>query len=64
MPRVKDPVLEFGKVCPTCGLPVPKKCSECGEPLLGYRKQAVTCSDACRIARWRRIHREQKEAEA
>jgi hypothetical protein len=57
--RVSDPVLEFGAICPTCGSPKPRKCSECGVLMIGYRPQAATCSGACRVARHRRLHREE-----
>jgi hypothetical protein len=52
---MRDTVLEFDKVCPTCGNPRPRKCSECGTVMIGFRKQAVTCSGACRVARHRRL---------
>lgn len=59
---IQDPVLEFGKVCSSCGQPLLKKCSECGTPLLGYRKQSLTCSGKCRVARHRRLLKEAAEA--
>ena len=52
---VKDPVQEYDKVCPACGQPRLRKCSECDNLLLGYRKQATTCSGACRVKRHRRL---------
>lgn len=41
--------------CHPCQCESRRHCSECGASLDGFRRQAVTCSGRCRIARLRRI---------
>ena len=37
-------------------------CPECGKERKGARMEAIVCSPKCRIARFRRIKREEHEA--
>jgi hypothetical protein len=30
------------------------RCEECGKPMPGSRKDRLTCSDRCRVRKWRR----------
>ena len=45
-------------VCPACGSPI-TFCVECKKKMVGARADALTCSGACRIARYRRLHKEE-----
>jgi hypothetical protein len=45
-------------VTPSVPLPECNVCSECGDPLVGRRKNATTCSTKCRVALHRRLARQ------
>lgn len=42
------------ETCPECGRPA-NRCSECNKRFYSARGDAITCSDACRMMRSRRL---------
>ena len=55
MPQKPNPdYVNPSKVCKSCGRPV-VKCHECGKTYYPMRSDSETCSDACRLARHRRL---------
>ncbi len=52
---MKNPdITNPAKVCKACGRPV-AKCHECNRQYFPVRSDSQTCSDACRMARHRRL---------
>ena len=49
-PEITNPA----KVCKSCGRPV-AKCAECNKTYYPVRTDSETCSNACRMARHRRL---------
>jgi len=49
------------KVCPACGRPV-QRCAECNKVFYPNRPDALTCSDICRVHRFRRLAKAKRVA--
>ena len=60
MPIAK--ILPDDKVCSKCGR-FTAKCSECNNEFFPQRRDTITCSGACRVARSRRIKKAREAAD-